>query len=216
MELDNGMSLRTEILQYSLILENVTSIFLASILGIENHEATKSFGNKNGSLSYNQKIDLLIDLGSLSNDEKSKFQTFMEVRNQFTHNYKANNYESCYSYMEGKEKFILKHYPQKDNLSTEEKLHTATIELAKHVLSTTTNLIKVVKEKIGEKVRLEMLEKQYQYSNEVITEIEEIYNFFYSEKVRKNINCVPIEEIKDLGTEIRNIYFRSLSKRFKD
>lgn len=216
MKLDIGVENRQEILQYSLLIENFTSIFLSKLLGIENYEETKSFGNQSGNLSFNQKIDLLIDIGAFDKNEKKKFQTFMEIRNQFIHNYNAKNYESCFNYLDGKATFILKIFPQNAELPTEEKLHKATIELAGDVLKTTVNLIEKLKEKISKDVEGEMLKKFKTDTLEIIKQIEDGFNELYTAEKEKGEKTISIEELKGLGTLIRRSYYSLLMKRITE
>ncbi|WNH13040.1 hypothetical protein [Thalassobellus suaedae] len=154
-----GLNERKDILTYALLLENFSSIFLSNLLGLKDYRNSISFGNTSGSLSFNQKINLLIDIGALSKTEKSKFQTFMEIRNQFMHNISADSYESCYAFLPGKDKFILKLYPQDPGLTKEEQLKKATVELAESQLKITIGIFDKVKEKVEKEVRSELLEK---------------------------------------------------------
>ncbi|MGC4041888.1 MAG: hypothetical protein QM710_14185 [Flavobacterium sp.] len=159
MNIDIGIEKRKNILAISLMLEGMTSAFLAQLIGIENHIETISFGNKSSSLSFNQKIGLLIDIGALPPEEKGKFQLFMEIRNQFMHNLQAKTYELCFSFLPGRDKFILKLYPQDGNLNVEEQLEKATMELSDEVSRITVNLIEKVKEKFERDIELDMLKK---------------------------------------------------------
>lgn len=154
-----GLNERQEILTFALLLENFSSIFLSNLLGIDEYRNTKSFGNSNSSLSFNQKINLLIDIGALSPIERKKYITFMEIRNQFMHNLAADSYESCYEFINGKDAYILKNYPQDETLSREIQLKKATVELADEILKTTIGIVDKIKEKIAKEVRSELLEK---------------------------------------------------------
>ena len=68
-----GFRNRNIILASSLLIEKTTSRFIANLLGIKKPENSLTLGIKNSALSFNQKIDLLIDLGALSASDKSKF-----------------------------------------------------------------------------------------------------------------------------------------------
>ena len=215
MKLDIGIEIRKEILQYSLLLENFTSIFLSTLLGIKNYESTKTFGNQGGSLSFNQKVDLLIDIGALDKEEKKKFLCFMEIRNQFVHNYDAKNYESCFSYLEGKANFILKAFPQDSALPMEEQLQKAVNELAGDVVKKTVNLIEKIKEKFRKDIEAEMLRKFQQDSLQSITEIENVFNDLYTAKKKNGEKTIDIEELVDLGSLIKKAYFGLVIKKTK-
>src|SRR5688572_19762225 len=100
MAIQIGIEKRQNILNVSLLVENFTSLFLSRLLEIQDHRKTISFGNKSSSLSFNQKVNILIDIGALNATDKIKFQTFMEIRNQFMHNIDADSYENCFKYLD--------------------------------------------------------------------------------------------------------------------
>ena len=133
--MDLGLDTRKEYLSRSLLAESLTSSFIGGLLGITNLNNSKTLGNKSSSLSFSQKIDLLIDMGALDYEDKNKFQTFMEIRNQFVHNIEAASYILCFRYLNGKDKFVLKQYPQPDEFPEETKLKLASLSLADDVLT---------------------------------------------------------------------------------
>lgn len=151
---DIGLDKRTTILTYALLLETISSTFLANLIGIEKPLDSISFGNKSTSLSFNQKINLLIDIRALQKDEKKKYQTFMEIRNQFMHNLGSDTFESCYDNLDGKDKFVLQLYPQNMDLTRERKLELASCKLADYILNQTIMLIDKIKEKIGKEIQI--------------------------------------------------------------
>lgn len=157
--MDLGIEKRKYILQTSLLVESFTTIFLSRLLGIKDRGQTISFSNKSSSLSFNQRLNLLIDIGAIEAINRSKFLTFMEIRNQFMHNLEATSYELCFDFMDGKENYILKAYPQVPNKSREEQLEKATEELSSEILTIATNLYDKAKEKIEKEVKFDMLEK---------------------------------------------------------
>ena len=64
---------RNIILETSLVLEKTITALISELLGIKNPEDSITLGNKSSSLSFNQKVDLLIDLGALGKEDKKKF-----------------------------------------------------------------------------------------------------------------------------------------------
>lgn len=170
MALNIGIEKRKFILTISLLVEDFTSLFLSGLLDIENYQKSKSFGNKSSNLSFSQKINLLIDIGAMEDDDRKKFITFMEIRNQFMHNLDANNYENCFKHLDGKDKFILKLYPQDNGNSNETKLEKATEELAYEILKSSMNLYNKLKEKIEKKVKLEIAEQSLPILIKVLSE----------------------------------------------
>src|ERR1700759_4851657 len=97
--LTDDVLFRGKILLYSLMFESLTSYFIARLVGIEDHKNSKTLGNKSSSLSFNQRVDFLLDLKVLGSDQRMKLQSFMEIRNQLMHNIEASSYEKCFSFM---------------------------------------------------------------------------------------------------------------------
>jgi hypothetical protein len=135
-----GLDNRKIVLFPSLLIEGLTSIFLGRLLKIEDLNESKILGNKSGCLSFNQKVNILIEMNSIPKNDRNKYLTFLEIRNQFMHNSDASTFEKCFSFLEGKEKFILKTYPQSTDLSKEEKLKFATLELIKELIEKTMRI----------------------------------------------------------------------------
>lgn len=145
--MDLGLDARSEILARALMMESLTSIILAGLLGIKNSQNSKTLGNKSSSFSFNQKIDLLIDLEVVKIDEKKKCQAFMEIRNQFMHNIEAATFKQCFAFLQGTDKQILKFYPQSQNFSQEKQLRNASLKLAEDVLAIIAKLMDNVNRK---------------------------------------------------------------------
>lgn len=212
-----GINIRVDILQYSLMVENFSSIFLSTLLDITDFKESKSLGNKNGNLSFNQKIDLLIDIRALEKKEKSKFLIFMSIRNQFMHNIDADSYENCLRNIEGAGKFLLKTYPQNEKLNKETQLENATKSLSNDVVEITLRLLDKVKDKIEKKVISELLEEYQKNSIEALSKIEKALNSLYDEKVRNGEKTINVEEFKQLGIKMRSIFYSTVTdKTFKE
>lgn len=103
--------IKLKVLKSSLRLEKTASYSLAFILGINDPENSKSLGNKTSSLSFNQKLNLLLDSGSITKTDKLKLEIFMEVRNQFMHNLDVYSFKEVFQLLEGREKKLKKIYP---------------------------------------------------------------------------------------------------------
>lgn len=119
------------VLNYSLNLEKIASLSLAFILDIENIEESKSLGNKSSSLSFNQKINLLLDNKSIDENEKIKLDFFMSIRNQFMHNLNVNSFTEAYSLLTGVEKKLRLFFPEEfaNNIDIEISLEKCTEKL---------------------------------------------------------------------------------------
>lgn len=203
-----GIDTRSEVLQYALIIENFTSLFLGALLGIKDLKNSRVLGNKSNPISFNQKVTLLIEIEALDSAEKTKFLTFMEVRNQFMHNMEAHSYETCFSYLEGKDKYLLKSYPQKDGVPKEEQLKLAFKELSEGVVKSTMGLYEKVKEKIGEKAKSDVHKEFMENTTDAIREIENLFNGVYEKAAKGQKQSIKIEELKEIGTMIRKIFYR--------
>lgn len=123
-----NMKLRDAILQLSISLEETASKVIAGLLGIEEHEETLSLGSKSSSLSFNSKILLLMDLGAINKNLKSKYQAFMEIRNKFIHVASVNSFVECAKVSDGP-KTMLRAFPQAKDLELEEQYEKAFFSL---------------------------------------------------------------------------------------
>ena len=92
----------------ALNLEHDVSELILSYLNIET-EKRKAISNRSGNLSFQNRIDLLFDLGILSKEENEQFALMMVFRNQFMHNIKCNSFIATIGYLgDGKAKDLLK------------------------------------------------------------------------------------------------------------
>lgn len=82
--ISNSKNLRLYILEHTLVIEEMISNAIGSILNIE-WEKSKSFGFTSSSLTFNQKVTIVQDLNDISLDEIKKFGYLMNIRNKFAH-----------------------------------------------------------------------------------------------------------------------------------
>jgi hypothetical protein len=204
--MDLGLNIRNEFLSTALIVESMTSVFLAKLLGIEDYRNSKVLGNKGGTLSFNQKIDLLIEIGALPLASRTKFQTFMELRNQFMHNVEAKTYESCLGFLNGKDVYLLKTYPQPNNINREKQLNNAATELRNDVGRQTAELINRIQEKIKKEARFDLSEKS---NNAFLMSIETMKTLFddYFEKEIEKKSTFSAKRLKGFGTDLSKILY---------
>lgn len=115
---------RTKVIEKAVIFEDVVSRILSIILDIDETNSL-SFGNKNLALSFNSKINLLVDLKFVPSKISSDFQLFAEIRNKFAHVHYVDNFTKCFEILkERKNKF--KSYGKKNDeqsLNEEEYLN---------------------------------------------------------------------------------------------
>ncbi len=122
---------RAKVLSYSLILENIASNAVAYLLNVASPKDSLSFGNKSSSLSFNQKLNLLIDNDSITKKEKSTLEHFSNVRNQFMHNIHVNNYVDAFEAIDGLTNKMRKLYPHNFDSSLERSLEKCVEDLYK-------------------------------------------------------------------------------------
>ena len=148
----------------SKLIERFASSSLSLLLDID-LKTSKTLGNKSTAFSFKQKLDLLTDIKAFDKKELPKFQIFTEVRNQFAHNFKVYDYETCFSFIDGGESFLKKQYTE---ITDKEKTHEDYLfelfkKLFSNIISICGNIIQTIEAKItkdvGEKLKREMYEK---------------------------------------------------------
>jgi|GEM_PF-2799419 len=149
---------RLYVLTYSLGLEKVASFVLGFIFDREDFQNTKSFGNQSTSLSFNQKMYLLLDYGAIEKDDKIVLDALMNIRNQFMHNADCESYIDAVRAIDGLEnkfKKLYKHNFTDDNLEVNlEKCIDEAIAQAMEALSN-------IKGGIEKKITMETLRDSY-------------------------------------------------------
>ncbi len=211
--MDLGLIIRKEVLATSLIVEGLTSAFLSTLLGVKDYTNSRTLGNKGGSLSFNQKIDLLIEIGALSKDDRNKFQAFMEIRNQFIHNLSATTYEKCFAATGGTDKYLLKTYPQAQNISREKQLEATTRDLGNDIAQLTVALTKSVEEKIKKDVEVAIAKKSQQAFLDSIKQVKTSLDDYFDKEIAKS-PTYNTKRLKGFGTEISNMLFLLWKKNF--
>ena len=100
-------SVRAKVIEKGVKLEAAVSQILAMIMDVE-PENSLSFGSKNMALSFNSKINLLVDLEFVHKDIIADFQLFAEIRNKFAHVHQADNFTKCFEILKDKKNKFLK------------------------------------------------------------------------------------------------------------
>lgn len=213
-KIDIGIGNRKEVLITSLVIEQMTTAFISGLLGIKDAQNSRILGNKSGCLSFNQKVDLLIDLGALSPKDKGKFQAFMEIRNQFMHNLSATSYEKCLSFTNGTDKYILKNYPQSSSLTKEEALKAATGELIDDIGRLTVNIINKLKEKFNKDAEFDLSKKSRESFLKAVIQIQSIIDDYVAKNKEKN-QTTNAEWLNGLGEMIGRKFMDLWTVNFK-
>jgi hypothetical protein len=101
------------ILEFSVFIEEKASETIGGLLEIEWKES-ESLGYGSASLGFNNKISLLKDLKGVSKLSKTKFQTFMTIRNKFAHIAEIDSFDSYFKLIQSaneRQKEIKSWYP---------------------------------------------------------------------------------------------------------
>lgn len=137
---DLGMELRSDVLIFSLFLEDLTSLILPMILRIDK-EKSVLFGHTSRALSFDQKVLLLIELGSLNEEHRTRFLWLQQIRNQLMHNKKAVSMVECLKYTSVKEKELLDSFDTDEDATKEEQLTQALQTLCHYVTTASVEIV---------------------------------------------------------------------------
>src|SRR3546814_18928683 len=86
---------RSTVIEIGVTVEQCASVFLSIVLGIEGE--SRSFGSQGETLSFSNKVNLLLDMKLLSNEEKAVLTRFMEIRNKFARSEERRVGKECVS-----------------------------------------------------------------------------------------------------------------------
>jgi hypothetical protein len=185
---------RITVLQAALMVEYFSTFFLAALLGIEDFRKTKTFAGSSA-LSFNAKINMLIDIEAIDAENRKVFQRFMEIRNVFMHDLSAKTYKDCVDRIEGAETFLLKRYTPNTTQPLENQLNDAIIGLCSEV----NTLLQPAYEKLKAKIEADV-------TNKMNRELKEYYfvemkkHAMEASKLKKQIETrltVPAHTKKD-------------------
>lgn len=197
--------MRHKVIDYSVLIEDRISLTLAKLLGIDNYEATKSFGHKSSSLSFNAKLNILLDIDAINNNDKKKLEYFSQIRNQFAHNISVVDFTTCFDRIDGLENKLLKEYSELAslNLSREENLSTCfnylIIELFV-IFSSLYDKIENIYRKKGE------IAGKIEAQDSIIKSLSESIKFVTSQIPNGELigKAIFLKSLKQLNEEIEN------------
>jgi len=152
---------RSEILEYSLTLEEAINNLLLFNLGIfDGGKATRLFGNK-ASISFKNKIDLLYDINVLTKEENSDLELLMIFRNKFLHDINCNSFLNVLEILDNGIKNKFKGYLKEGKtIDNEDACKAACLDLYLKNISTIKNKIKDKRIQIEERSEIFQLLNQ--------------------------------------------------------
>ena len=159
--MDINLKLRSEILEFSLTLEeDVNSLLLLSLGIFDDCNTTRLFGKK-ASITFKNKIDLLYDIDILSKEENSDLELLMIFRNKFLHDIKCNSFLSIIEQLDNGIKNMFKtHLNKGESINNEDSCKTACLNLFLKNIRTIKNKVKDRQIKSDEKHEIFQVQNQ--------------------------------------------------------
>ncbi|MCU0322959.1 MAG: hypothetical protein MUE72_11110, partial [Chitinophagaceae bacterium] len=203
-----NIEVRSQILGYSLVIENLVNDLLLLNLGIYNEkEKTRLFSNK-GKLTFQNKIDLLFDIEVLSKEENSEFELLMTIRNKFLHDIDCSSFKKLLQLLDkGIVNRFKKFLEEGQSISDEEACKSACYKIFKTNLGT-------IKKKIQlNKAAKEKKNKLFQVQNEqIIYYIDFISDLLNKVSITTENSELENPKVAILGEEILKILEESVQK----
>lgn len=193
-----NLNLRSEILEYSLILEKVINdLLLLNLRIFDDGKETRLFGNK-ASISFKNKIDLLYDINVLNKEENTELELIMIFRNKFLHDINCNTFQSVIEQLDNGIKNRFKVFLNEEgNLSDESACRAACSCLFLKNIST-------IKNKVNENgIKLEDRNNLIQLQNkQIINYIDVIWYLMRDVYLILEKSELEDEKVRKLSEEI--------------
>jgi len=139
------VKIRNEFFISALFVESNISDYVTDKLKID----TENSNSSEYKLSFDQKVELILDSERLSIIDKSKLSVFREIRSEFLLNKNAETIEDSLTSTNNNNDFLLILYPQSEYLPREEKLTNACYQLIGEV----SELVSIATDKTEVKIK---------------------------------------------------------------
>ncbi len=139
------VKIRNEFFISALFVESNISDYITDKLKID----TENSNSSEYKLSFDQKVELILDSERLSIIDKSKLSVFREIRSEFLLNKNAETIEDSLTSTNNNNDFLLILYPQSKYLPMEEKLTNACYQLIGEV----SELVSIATDKTEVKIK---------------------------------------------------------------
>ncbi len=123
------VKIRNEFFISALFVENNITTYISDKLKINDTGNSIFLGHREDAISFNQKIELLLESDDFSIIDKSKLSVFREIHNELLENKDKTSFEDCFTSPNNNGDFLLILYPQSDYLPRDEKLTNACYHL---------------------------------------------------------------------------------------
>ena len=127
------VKVKNEFLVSALFVESAINDYLSKKLDISDPIDSEFLGNGKKGLSFDQKVDALLDSTAFSIIEKSKVSVFREIYKEFQLNFEATSLEDSFTSEDANDDFLMILYPQNEYLPREEMLINACYQLIAEV-----------------------------------------------------------------------------------
>ena len=127
------VKVKNEFLVSALFIESAINDYLSKKLDISDPIDSEFLGNGKKGLSFDQKVDALLDSTAFSIIEKSKVSVFREIYKEFQLNFEATSLEDSFTSEDANDDFLMILYPQNEYLPQEEMLINACYQLIAEV-----------------------------------------------------------------------------------
>ena len=111
---------RARVMEDSVHIEKNVSLYLCMLLEID-FNSSKLF--KSEGMSFEVKLNLLLELNYFNKLKREKFRKFSEIRNKFAHLADVITFSDCFQRLSGTENILAKWYPNIKGLKTGEDLN---------------------------------------------------------------------------------------------
>jgi hypothetical protein len=88
------MNARHQIIDFSVQIEYNISMFISAWLEID-RDNSRSFGTSSQRLSFNNQINLVLDMGVMDKEQVKKMECFAQIRNKFAHVVEVKTFNEC-------------------------------------------------------------------------------------------------------------------------
>lgn len=148
------VKIRNDFFISALFVENNITTYISEKLKINDIVNSVFLGNKDDSINFNQKIELLLESDDFSIIDKSKLSVYREIYSELLENKNKISFEACFTSADNNGDFLLILYPQSDYLPREEKLTNACYQLIGEVSKLVANFTNKTEVKLESKKKL--------------------------------------------------------------
>ena len=183
-------NLRFYIIEHTIEIEELISVTLGRILGIDYLES-QSFGFKSSSLSFNQKVQIVQDLRGMEKEELKKLSCLMNIRNKFAHVKEIENFDDLFTKTaNGKQiKHSLEQWYDNDKFDNEDKYRLYFLLLIEDLCYTLCNIqMNYVSEQFRRKRRKDFFKE---YVGQIQLELKKL-------ELENDIHQVVINKVKEI------------------